>query len=453
MALSLDSIFQPLNAFFLDKFKAEQGAPVQFRLAAVPRPFVQSEFTFADGPSEAHALELVSQMVDGIATADSDEPSVRVDPASPISSFYETQLLAPAVACVGAEWGPEDHVRMREAFEAAKAEAIADWEMNKLGSVLSGQAGAPYRATRPSPQRWWNTADKDIWRSPGAFHIDAPPATAPPPGGPRPGLLKLRMAETKMQDIEDRGRLGRVLGGEQLRELKQAHADGAFGGLKGFRAAHAAAGLGRGDVDGGLVKKNVAMHAGFNMKKLGPFGPGKALGQGAAITTVAPPAADPAPDKPAAFDVRLALGKIPSRKLWQLQDMLAADAGSGPIEAPGIDVDFDYCVVDLTRRWLHEPFLFNPSWSVPGIQKGQLSANDGRGLAWLPVGFVAIKQLRIRAHWTDEDVSRLSNGYALGPFLIDSDVVEGSLRHDGIQIVGWFLKQLPALPPNADQND
>jgi len=44
MPLSLDSIFQPLNQFFSQKFAADAGEPVKFRFAHLPRSFVDSDF-------------------------------------------------------------------------------------------------------------------------------------------------------------------------------------------------------------------------------------------------------------------------------------------------------------------------------------------------------------------------------------------------------------------------
>jgi len=35
-----------------------------------------------------------------------------------------------------------------------------------------------------------------------------------------------------------------------------------------------------------------------------------------------------------------------------------------------------------------------------------------------------------------------------GPFKVDSGIVNNSLSHAGIQVVGWLLQHMPPLPPN-----
>jgi len=128
--------------------------------------------------------------------------------------------------------------------------------------------------------------------------------------------------------------------------------------------------------------------------------------------------------------------------------MLASSAQQQPVAASDVTIGFDFCVVSVSRRWLHQGFLNNLFWSIPGQPKGRLSANDGHGLPALPVGFVAVKDLRIQAPWTAQDVSNLQQSVQFGPFAFDSEVVDGTVKHDGIQIIGWILEDLPDLPPN-----
>ena len=48
-----------------------------------------------------------------------------------------------------------------------------------------------------------------------------------------------------------------------------------------------------------------------------------------------------------------------------------------------------------------------------------------------------------------EDISNLANSVQFGPFNFSSNIVDGALCHDDIQIVAWMLEDLPDLPPNA----
>lgn len=115
-----------------------------------------------------------------------------------------------------------------------------------------------------------------------------------------------------------------------------------------------------------------------------------------------------------------------------------------------VAISFDFCVVNLTRSWLSSSFLANQSWQVPGEKRGSMSSNDGSGLPALPVGFVAIKRLRITAPWTSADITNLESSVQFGPFAFDSTVVDGAIGHDGIQVIGWLLQNLSSLPPADD---
>ena len=114
-----------------------------------------------------------------------------------------------------------------------------------------------------------------------------------------------------------------------------------------------------------------------------------------------------------------------------------------------VTISFDFCTVNCERDWLHNGLLNSTSWCIPGRGKGILSANNGHGIPAMPVGFVAVKNLRIQAPWTPADINNLELSVQFGPFNFDSKVVDGVISHDGIQIVGWMLEDLSDLPPNA----
>jgi len=133
----------------------------------------------------------------------------------------------------------------------------------------------------------------------------------------------------------------------------------------------------------------------------------------------------------------------------EIQSVLAANAATRPVVTSDVTISFYYCVVNVARPWIHNGFINNPSWRIPGQSKGKLSANDGHGMPALPVGFVAVKGLSIKSPWTPEDITNLEQSVQFGPFNFDSKVVNGAITHEGIQIVGWMLQKLPDLPPNG----
>jgi hypothetical protein len=147
-------------------------------------------------------------------------------------------------------------------------------------------------------------------------------------------------------------------------------------------------------------------------------------------------------------DLMRQISVLPFAQRTEIQSKLAYLAPTQPVTSTNVTISFDFCVVSLKRRWMHSGFLDNGRWCIPGQPKGRLSANDGRGVPTLPVGFVAIKKLRITAPWTPQDIANLERSTQFGPFNFDSKVVDGAIAHDGIQIVGWMLETLPSLPPN-----
>ncbi|TFV94895.1 LysM domain-containing protein [Leifsonia flava] len=70
------------------------------------------------------------------------------------------------------------------------------------------------------------------------------------------------------------------------------------------------------------------------------------------------------------------------------------------------------------------------------------------GLALIPIAFVAIRNLQIAADWSDVDKTRLETAMSWGPFDVSSSVGRNELTQPGLQILGWMLQRVRALPPN-----
>jgi hypothetical protein len=87
------------------------------------------------------------------------------------------------------------------------------------------------------------------------------------------------------------------------------------------------------------------------------------------------------------------------------------------------------------------------TWSIPGVGKGQ-STTPPNGMALLPIAFVAVRALAIKGNWSNEDVANAARATDFGPFKVDNAIVNGTLSHPGLQIVGWLLQKMPSLPPN-----
>ena len=125
-------------------------------------------------------------------------------------------------------------------------------------------------------------------------------------------------------------------------------------------------------------------------------------------------------------------------------------APTAPATTKSISVSFEYCKTDIQRPWYADGFVNDKSWFVPNVRKGAVSADSG-GMALLPIGFVAIRNLVISANWTREDVESANGASGFGPFKVAFDTTRQSLVHPGMQIFGWMLQKVQQLPPNDPQ--
>ena len=423
MALSLDAIYTPLNEFFLRKFAGAEPAGIRFRFARLPRAFVDSDFVAPShpewGPLQALGEEQFSEAVDGIPFIDADGRTVWFG-TDRLSDLYRDEILGPSTGCVPDSMTDADQRQAGiDSFNAAKAAALSLWESIKSESVLAGP-GVAFRPSAAAPASWWNRNDPQVWSS-QAFHVAS--ASGAPPGQK---LLRMKVSDEV---------------------------------LRGVLKSHVAP-------DATPAVAPAPPHDDLVIRKLSPqaLAAARPVFMTALAANSGPAVAAPAPRRignpflvgaevalpPAALhtDVNMRIERLPVRERFELQSMLAAQQPLQPVATSEVTLRFDYCVVTVTRPWLHQAFLKNAFWCIPGQAKGKLSANDGHGMPALPVGFVAVKELTISGTWTPDDISNLQQSVQFGPFNFDSAVVDGAIGHSGIQIVGWLLQDVPDLPPN-----
>jgi hypothetical protein len=128
-----------------------------------------------------------------------------------------------------------------------------------------------------------------------------------------------------------------------------------------------------------------------------------------------------------------------------------------PVAANSLDISFDHCIVTLTWPWLPQAFFLTRNWYVPGYRQAAFSNGNGPGdtgmLPIVPSGFVVIRNLKIAAKWSTDDVVAMQRSAAFGPFSLEGhkfDSGSGTLSCPGMQIIGWFCEALPVLPPASD---
>lgn len=127
-----------------------------------------------------------------------------------------------------------------------------------------------------------------------------------------------------------------------------------------------------------------------------------------------------------------------------------------PIKPPsttgGFSISFKYCRVDIDRAWFKLALLSTKNWYMFGTMAGDYSTgtdkNNSGMFPLLPTSFIAIRDLKITANWSQEDRQNLTKATAFGFFDIhDSTLNSNTLEVKGLQILGWISKLMPQLPP------
>jgi hypothetical protein len=413
MALSLDSIYKPFNDFFTTRFATKEGETTQFRFARLPHTFVDSDFQTPmnpdAGPSAALAQQVFSEAVDGIATLDDDGRRVSMG-TSAFSDLYHDQILLPSKPFIPpAVTDATQRQDYLDNFIQINADAKLRWENSKAASLEAGEIGNQYRPSTPSPATWWDK-NAAVWTH-QSFQITAAAPSTTQPTKPNDQLLRMKIDDAKFSSMLN------------ARVAAKAPAP-ALSAKSGAMLRPAA-----------TMSRSPAMFA-SKMSNV-------AVADREVMVDEMPIKAKPS------VSYKAQLATLPFKQRAAFQYEVAQDAPTQPVASTEVTISFDFCVVNVEREWLHDAFVNNRYWYIPGQGKGELSANNGRGAPAIPEGFVAIKNLRIKAPWTEQDISNLSNSVQFGPFNFSSNVVDGALCHDDIQIVAWKLRVLPDLPPNA----
>ena len=130
-----------------------------------------------------------------------------------------------------------------------------------------------------------------------------------------------------------------------------------------------------------------------------------------------------------------------------------------PVRSNGFEMSFDYCIVNLERSWYDTTmFHYSKLWYGLTLKENYFStgtkdeANSG-ALKCIPTAMILIKNLKLKAAWTNEDKHNAKNSVGLGIFnLSESTFTDNELTNSGMQIIGWMCEVLPKLPVNSDPN-
>jgi hypothetical protein len=430
MALSLDSIHQPLNDFFLNHFKTDAGSPVVFRFDKFGSVLSDADFIDPKLPDSGYsadvATEKFSDLVNYVPIEDPDGLNISISQRR-IDEVYEG-LLYPALAFI--RQGADDQTKesIRTSFDTLKSEAQKFFET--IHAESSTGFTFAFKPSLASPRDWYDKTKKDNWTT-HSFNITEPATSTPVNSGPRFQLWRKKIDDATMAQLVPSAANAQLVEPARLATtLLVAHPT---------RPVQTTPSV----VNASFRSARPLMAARFNPVTAARVAPTNIRDHRASANTAA---------------VRFDLGKvylrqastIPVNEKIAVLQYIKCNAPTQPATTNNISVSFDYCVVNISRPWYRQGFVNDTSWFIPGKTKGELTApvDHGANLILLPVAAVAIKKLSIWAQWPAADIANSQEATEFGPFKVDSGIVNNALSHEGLQIIGWLLERMPNLPPN-----
>ena len=378
MAIDLQDLYHPISDFFLTTFGTGID-DVVFRFDQLGS--VISEQDFVDnhhpdaGPSAALAQERFSDLVNRVPLDGADGLHVILGQAS-IDELYNYRLLLPAVP----------QVQVGPTRDAIKAKASALWSKLTLQS-LSGLM-LDYKPSLAEPEDWY-VAGSTGWTSHQLQITSSSTPTATPPVP----VWRLRPSDLQVAEKLDCLPDARVPG-VALRE-RMRRLDAPVGRIQPLLRANATAVL---SPVSAAVSDTVSDAV-------------------ADTATVAPPA-----DGSLHAAVLSDLRTLDIRGRLVVDQALAEITPTAPASTSSVTIGFDYCLVHIQRPWWFDPFVTDPSWTLPGVAPGSLSApGTTGGLPWLPIAVAVVRNLVVEAAWSGDDAANLAQATGFGPFRAELD--------------------------------
>jgi hypothetical protein len=121
-----------------------------------------------------------------------------------------------------------------------------------------------------------------------------------------------------------------------------------------------------------------------------------------------------------------------------------------------LEMQFEACVLTLTRPWMSWPWMDTRGWYMPGVRSGELCRDD-QPLHRIPVSAILIRNLTLTATGASSDA--LKDAVAFGPFqFLDQTVnvkangarFDVSVSCPTVQLIAWLTQPLSGLPPKTD---
>lgn len=425
MALTLDSIYKPINDFFLNLYKTDEDSPVFFKFDQFGS---SQDFSDPNNPNSDVVLERFSDLVNRLPIEQDDDVNI-IFSGNLLDDTYFYQILNASIPFA------KDTDPNKEEIINAVSKIIADAKMEFDKSSLARQGMPSYfRASYANPEQWYNKSNTDDWTS----HVFNASETTESlvKDSPKSQLWKLKLNDTVLKQILPVNEVEPVKANDLFNHVVLMKTNPNF--LKVATATTT------------INPANLALKTSFNRRidktvelknlKANRFGSENIDHQ-----TVLPIKENFTLQD----NIKQTVATLDLKQRYYVNRFIKENAPTQPATTDKISISFDYCKVDIRRPWLFSTLFHNRSWFVPNTKKGELSASDtGGNISLLPIGFVAIKNLSIEANWSDLDKTNSKTATDFGPFEVDSEIVNNKLSHEGIQIIGWVLQKMPDLPPN-----
>jgi 2-oxoglutarate dehydrogenase E2 component (dihydrolipoamide succinyltransferase) len=476
MPATIDELATDLQQFFAERFPLDgDDGPGSVLLVFdnLGRPLSPKEFTGSgtdaatDLLSHQRAADLADQLPAGNALK---RGWYLPRGGSRLSRWYASVLRGssgPAPAAGEAQL---------QAFEAAKAAALRELDLNQLvmvsGTGPGGSAGTvaaagtfdTYYATSMSPLDWFSD-DSTSWNTYQVAASDEPRATTAPAGPvAAPAFTFMVAQDPQVPEIVQYVQYATVTeptapdqpdpNWALLQDDSLRLTLGTQPSIPGQDAVDVA-------VPGELVSpiavnRSVAART-LSVADVSRPDPLADLASTAALDLVGTSKFVALSQTEQAFDV-MAAASVNSH----VDAALASQAGapavvdatvSTPATSNGFAVRFEYCLVRLDRPWWDDIFLHRHDWRLPGYEAGQISsgsAADPAGeITLITIGMLVIRDLTITANWSAADLAALPRSTSLGPFCIAAggfDRTTGTLTRKGMQAAAWLCLVPPRMP-------
>ena len=426
MALSLQSIYRPVNDFFLNKYKTDTASPIFFRFDKFGSVIADDDFTDA-----AEAQETFSDLTNRLPVEDSNGIYIFFG-ASLIDSEYR-RLLSASIPFVD----PTDPNKeaIIDAFIKIKAEGNREWE--RLSLPRGAGVVDDYRASFAFPVNWYDRNNNEIWTK-QSFEIKES-VSAPVDARAESQLWKLKLDDAHLERILPALTTVEPSPIELRRDVVRMRPILTRAGPVDVMAVHD-------HRTRPLLMVEPAAAASPRLLVRPAAGPQLA---GPQVMVRAPGALAGAGATPVRQNLTTSLHRLELTNRLVVVHYIRENAPTQPSTTSSLKITFEYCGVNIRRPWMMDGLTKNKSWFIPGFAKGQETArNSTVNLSILPIGFIAIKNLSIEANWSELDISTSKGATDFGPFEVRSEIIDNKLSHEGVQIIGWLVQHMPELPPN-----